>query len=679
MALINRAIPNLYNGVSQQPPNLRLPSQATDQVNGLSSVVFGLSKRPNTTHISKLNSQTLENSYVHTISRDSAEMFKAVFTNGDLFIYDLNGVAQTISFPDGKSYLTASNPRETFACVTVADYTFVVNKNTIVASSATLSTGTSKGAHQLFTDLPTTGNVIGDIWEIAGSGTNNFDNYYVKWDGSGVWRETLKPGLKTSLDAATMPYSLVNNGGGSFTFKKTTWDSRYVGDDLSASFPSFVGKAIADVFFHRNRLGFIAQENVVFSRSGHFFSFFPETVTAVLDTDPVDIAVSHTKVAILRHALAFNTSLMLFADQAQFQLTAKDVLTPKTAVINVTTEFAIEAKAKPTSSGTSIYFGVPKGNHTGVKEYLVQPLTYSNDAADVTAHCPRYIPSGVFKLASSNLDNMILALTLNERNAIYVYKYYWATADQKVQSSWSKFTLDAGAVILDVAFVDTVLYLVVKRSDGTYLEAMDLQDLVENDLGFRVLLDQKTVLNGTYSSVGNYTTWTTPYPVDNTYSLVQAGTFTGGQGGTVLTATAPTVNTLRVTGDFSAHSCYVGKPYVLRYEFSPIYFKDATQISVTHYNIKLKNLELLYDTTGFFSAAVSPDGRDTYTYTNTGKVLGSDSAKIGTSSISTGKFSIPIFGDAVKSKIVLTNASIMPSTFQAAEWSGVLTTKTKHL
>ena len=44
MPLISRTIPNLVQGISQQPEILRLNSQATSQVNGFSSVVEGLKK-----------------------------------------------------------------------------------------------------------------------------------------------------------------------------------------------------------------------------------------------------------------------------------------------------------------------------------------------------------------------------------------------------------------------------------------------------------------------------------------------------------------------------------------------------------------------------------------------------------------------------------------------------------
>ena len=44
MPLVSRTIPNLVQGVSQQPEVLRLSSQATTQLNGFSSVVEGLKK-----------------------------------------------------------------------------------------------------------------------------------------------------------------------------------------------------------------------------------------------------------------------------------------------------------------------------------------------------------------------------------------------------------------------------------------------------------------------------------------------------------------------------------------------------------------------------------------------------------------------------------------------------------
>ena len=54
MGLVSKSIPNLINGVSQQPPALRLDSQGEVQENGLSDVVDGLKKRPPSKFLKKL-------------------------------------------------------------------------------------------------------------------------------------------------------------------------------------------------------------------------------------------------------------------------------------------------------------------------------------------------------------------------------------------------------------------------------------------------------------------------------------------------------------------------------------------------------------------------------------------------------------------------------------------------
>ena len=106
MPLISRTIPNLVQGISQQPEILRLNSQATSQVNGFSSVVEGLKKRPPTTHIAKISSTTIGNAYVHTINRDTSERYIVVVKNCSILVYDIAGNAKTVvNQSDATNYL----------------------------------------------------------------------------------------------------------------------------------------------------------------------------------------------------------------------------------------------------------------------------------------------------------------------------------------------------------------------------------------------------------------------------------------------------------------------------------------------------------------------------------------------------------------------------------------------
>jgi hypothetical protein len=54
------------------------------------------------------------------------------------------------------------------------------------------------------------------------------------------------------MDGATLPHVLVREADGSFTFKAATWDKRRCGDGgQDRPDPSFIGKQIQDIVFHR--------------------------------------------------------------------------------------------------------------------------------------------------------------------------------------------------------------------------------------------------------------------------------------------------------------------------------------------------------------------------------------------------------------------------------------------
>ena len=107
--------------------------------------------------------------------------------------------------------------------------------------------------------------------------------------------ETVAPAISKGLDNATMPISLVNTGLNTFTIQQTNYVDRQVGDEDSNPMPSFVGEKISDIFFFKNRLGFLSRSNVVLSQAGDFFNFFRSSVTSLLDSAPIDVSVSVTR------------------------------------------------------------------------------------------------------------------------------------------------------------------------------------------------------------------------------------------------------------------------------------------------------------------------------------------------------------------------------------------------
>ena len=162
------------------------------------------------------------------------------------------------------------------------------------------------------------------------------------------------------------------------------------------------------------------------SRTSEFFDFFSTTARTLLDNDPIDIAASHTRVSLLKHAVPFDRKLLLFSDQTQFILKGADFITPKNTSISQTTEYESSTTAKPASAGSVVYFPATRGGFTSVREYYVIDDTDRSDAQDVTSHVSKYVPEGVFSMSASTSENALVCLTTEDTDSIYIYKYHVA-------------------------------------------------------------------------------------------------------------------------------------------------------------------------------------------------------------------------------------------------------------
>ena len=786
MPLINHSIPNLVNGVSQQAETLRLGSQGESQINGFSSVVEGLKKRPPTEFIKKVSNSAYSNAFIHSINRDTNERYILIITQNNIEVYGIDGTSYTVNTPSGTSYLNIANPKNNFRAVTIADFTFLVNTSQTVAMDSAVtaakpfeaiysitqgvdqtkytltidgtdynytSTTTAseyqstyiidqifsqinslsgftvtklgsdihiskatdftisatdgygnqasqviKGSTDSFSNLPKRA-TDGFQVEITGDPANAFDNYYVKYktdsstDG-GVYEETVVGGTKDSLDVSTMPHVLIRQADGNFRFTPCNgstytisgtdysvpnWGGRVVGDELSSPNPSFVDSKIADIYFHRNRLGFLSDENVIMSRAGEFFKFYPETVTTILDSDPIDVAVSHTKVSILRHAIPFNEDLLLFSDQSQFLLRGSTTLTASNVDVATTTDFENSKDCKPISAGKNIYFLFNKGQFSGVREFFIRPDSDQNDADDITSAVPKYIPANVFKMAVSTNENIICVLSDDDPNTVYVYQWYLAN-NQRLQSAWHKWTYgnSTDTKILNVDFIDTDLYLLIERTDGVHLVKIQTAPaVVDTDSTYLTHLDMKlnessTGLSTAYNSTTNKTTITLPYAIDDTMQVVtrnvNANSTIAGQ---IIPVVSTGSNTLVVSGDQTATKFFIGEKYTFEYQFSQQYIQygqSQSQTAIKEGRLQIRKWTVTYDNTGHFKVEITPKNRSTSIETFTGALVGEGT--VNGINLEDGDYTFPILSRNEGLVVKLTNDEYLPSAFINAEWQG---------
>src|SRR6056300_472496 len=126
MALINTSLPNLIQGVSQQPDATRFSGQCDEQINFTSSVVDGLTKRNGTRFVNKLfatDSAISGDSFIHFINRSEEERYVLIHEGTALYAYNvLSGEEASINgstggfTPEADSYLeipsSVGTPRE---------------------------------------------------------------------------------------------------------------------------------------------------------------------------------------------------------------------------------------------------------------------------------------------------------------------------------------------------------------------------------------------------------------------------------------------------------------------------------------------------------------------------------------------------------------------------------------
>ncbi|UTQ80032.1 tail tubular protein B [Erwinia phage Stepyanka] len=790
MGLVSQSIKNLKGGISQQPNILRFPDQGESQVNGWSSETEGLQKRPPMVFNRKLGQAGYlgEAPLVHLINRDEVEQYYVVFTGGSIKVFGLDGREYQVR--GDTSYANSANPRDSIRCVTVADYTFVVNRQRVVQADGNLTnggafndqrdalinvrggqygrtlsvafngstratiklpsgTGTTPPieeqvaavdaqniaeelAKQIRASLagnpgwavnvgtgfvhiiaPNTDNIRelqtkdgyadqlispvthyaqtfaklpqnapdGYTVKIVGDTSRSADKYYVRYNLTRkVWEETVGWNIQVGLNDSTMPWSLIRAADGQFDFKPNTWADRTAGDDDTNPHPSFVGQAITDVFFYRNRLGLLSGENIILSRTAKYFNMYPASVAVLSDDDPIDVAVSHNRVSILKYAVPFSEELLLWADEAQFVLNASGVLSAKSVELNLTTEFDVSDGARPYGIGRGVYFASPRATFTSINRYYaVQDVSAVKNAEDMTMHVPSYIPNGVFSIAGSSTENFASVLSAGAPGKVFIYKFLYID-EQIQQQSWSHWDFGDTVKILAANSIGSHMHLIMQNGLDIWMGSISFtkKTLDFNTEPYRLYMDCKAQYRIPGDAFNNDTYMTT----------VNLNNVFGGtrwQRGKILVSDTvgevrqfePPANgwnsdpVLRITGNMAGMEVFIGFACEFRYEFSKFLIKKQDEsggFSTEDVGrLQHRRAWVNYEQSGAFYVDVTNMGR-AYRYAMTGKPMGD--TVLGAAGLESGQFRFPLAGNAQYNVVTITSDYTTPLSIIGCGWEG---------
>jgi hypothetical protein len=542
------------------------------------------------------------------------------------------------------------------------------------------------------------------------------DDYYVRFQtkdkedyGEGSWVECAgwendetsagaSAGIETTLDFATMPITIVPVFGRVslgqstdrvYSFKAEVpfeseslltnqsmgYVSRQAGDDYTNPFPSFVGQTINDVFFFKNRLGFLTNNAVIFSEADAYFNFFRTTTQQLLDSAPIDVGLSHTKVAVLQHAIPFQEKLMLFSKQSQFVLRGADILSPKTVAISPVTEYDISDSINPLAVGNYIYFTFQRNDYEGVYEYFVDNNTETFNAEEITQQIPKYINKKATRIVGSPAENTLVITTDDDLKTLFVYKYFWSNKE-KIQSAWMKFTFDRDIVGCD--FIDSKLFMLTSDTEGLHLESLTLEDgLRDSGLDYTLYLDSRvegSTLTTSYDATTKKTT-ISGFPYDPTdvdvYSKI----------GHKYNFVKTTSTAGEVTGDITSVPFFAGKPYNMLYRFSDQTLKQPTERggrSASDYTYQtIRSGSLDYADTGHFVVEVTPKYRDTYSYAFNPDIVGAN-LSLNEFTPQNGHFRFAVQAQPNEVTIEVKSSSALPVKILAAEFESMFIPRSRR-
>jgi hypothetical protein len=367
----------------------------------------------------------------------------------------------------------------------------------------------------------------------------------------------------------------------------------------------------------------------------------------------------------LRSGIAFDDNLLLLADTQQFSFGSGDAsLTSTSAAVTVTTRYEADPDCDPVAAGSNIYFVNPRDDYISIREYGVQPDSLIEDAADVTAHVPKYIPNGNITMEVCHGLDMLFVNSSGDDNAIFIYKYYWV-GNEKPQSAWSKWTFNG--TITGMIVVGSILYVVIKRTGDTCLEKIELENVATlSDFDFRVNLDRLTQVTGSYSSSTELTTWDLPYDglSSETYQVINPNTGVAVPGATL----NATTDKITATGDYSDDAYTIGIVYEASYTMSEWYMKNSKTQTVTEGRLQIRFLTLSFTNTGYFEVQITPYNRNTLTHKFTGTIIGVST--IGEPAMVSGEEKFLIMAKSKQTSIKIVSESYLPFQIQTGAFEG---------
>ena len=518
----------------------------------------------------------------------------------------------------------------------------------------------------------------GMIVKVINSSDSQEDDFYLKFvgdnngDGPGRWEETVGPGVTTTLDSGTLPIQIQRSSSGSFQISNPPWVERAVGDQNTNPLPSIIGNNISQTFFHRNRLGFLSEDNVVLSQAGDVYNFFQNSALVVAANDPIDIQASSTQPTRFIDSIETNTGLVIFSETQQFLLhTDSDTLTPNTGKLSNISTYRYSPEAAPVSLGTTIGFLDSAGVNGRFFEMFDIRREGEPQVIDQTKIVQALLDSDTDIVINSRENNTVL-FSKSGTDKVHGYRYY-NVGSKRVQSAWFtwKFPFNIEyAFVLDDAFLLVssdykLLEVNLQRKDNN--RHVPGEDFYGEATTYKVHLDSsQSVTAGSYDSGTGLTTVSWSGTGTGTVAVVDPSD------GSTFIANSSSGSTHTFRTDLSGQTLLIGYLYELKVELPKLYVKtkaaDKTTADVTA-SLTIQRANLRFGSVGQIDVTLKRRGKPDYSVSYDSSLAdwyGEDEPPV----ISERTVQVPVYERNHNVNITIKSTHPGPASFHSMTWEG---------
>ena len=542
----------------------------------------------------------------------------------------------------------------------------------------------------------------GAIVKVANTRMSDEDDYYVKFnginstDGGGAWIECAEPGIKSTFDAATMPHILErhqDDGSGTLTgtanaiyflVKQHLWKNRLVGDNVTNPIPTFVGEKINKVLFFRNRLVFLAGENVITSKPGTLTEpqFWNNSALTIGAIDPVDISCASKFPSDLFDGIETNSGLLCFSTNAQFLLAADDtVFNPDTAKLRALSNYNYNKVVPPIDTGLTVGWVDNSNKYSRFVEVGDVRREGEPSLMETSILVPTILPKDIDHVTNSRENNLIF-FGKTDSDTVVGYRYFrQGEGVENMQAAWFKWKFN-NPLKYHFCIEDEYYYL----DTDNFLQKVNLMQadadpsIDQDNINYLLHLDNyTTVSSGSYSATTNLTTFTNQSDwIDQVTTPNGKLVIVDDDSGTTRTgryAECTVINNddFTVPGNWSSATLKIGYLYEYSVEFPRIYVQQIEGRSRVRSDVNSKltvhRIKLNFGKIGLYETTLARVGKTDFTEVYESTDL--DEYAVSDAPYLAEKIKdIPVYENNKNVGITLKSSHPAPATLRAMSWEG---------